>query len=186
MSAAWRALVMTAAAVLAVGAAADVDPLAGVVLPDGSGRSWHLDELRGGPVLLLIADRQGFEQATDWGTRLAAQAGRLAPWRAEDKVAWLVIVDLLRVPDFARDAARARVRELEAERAAGGRGQGSPLLLDWSGSLGARFGAGRAEALLVLLSAERRVLIQMRGAPTDAAVASVLEAIAGAAPHPVP
>jgi hypothetical protein len=177
---------MAAAALVVLGATAEVDPLAGVVLSDSSGRSWHLDELHGVPVLLLIADRQGFEQATDWGQRLAARAEALAPWRAADKVAWLVIVDLLRVPDFARDAARARVRELEADRTAGERGQGSPLLLDWGGALSARFGAARAEALLALLSADHRVLVQARGAPTDEAVASLLEAIAGAAPHPTP
>jgi hypothetical protein len=87
------------------------------------------------------------------------------------------------VPDYARDAARARVREREAGRSEGERRQASPLLLDWDGRLGARFDAPRAEAFVVLLSAEHRPLIRAHGAPTTEAVTRVVDALAAAVPH---
>lgn len=46
-------------AFVALGATAGSDPSAGVVLEDGSGPAWRLDELRGAPVLLVIADPPG-------------------------------------------------------------------------------------------------------------------------------
>jgi hypothetical protein len=183
VSAALRAVAVASAALMVLGATAAADPLAGIVLDDGSGRSWHLDELRGAPVLLVIADRQASKQAHDWGERLAARIDALAPWRAAGKIAWLSVADLRRVPDYARDAVRARLREWEEGRSDGERRQSSPLLLDWGGLLGERFGAERAEALLVLLSPDHRALAQARGAPTEEGVTRLIEAIAGAVTH---
>jgi hypothetical protein len=170
------AVAVATGALVASAAAAD-DPLAGVVLDDADGRSWHLDELRGGPVLLIIADRKAPEQATEWGDRLAARTLPVAAWRTPDKVAWLSVADLRRVPDYARDSARERVRDDEAGRSQADRRQCSPLLLDWSGLLAERFGVERGEALVVLLAADRRRLMDARGAPTDATVTRLVEAI---------
>jgi hypothetical protein len=170
------AVVVATGTLVARAASAD-DPLAGVVLDDAGGRSWHLDELRGGPVLLIIADRRAAEQATAWGERLAARTLPVAPWRATDEVAWLSVADLRRVPDYARDSARERVRDDDAGRGQEARRQCSPPLLDWSGLLAERFGAERAEALVVLLAADRRRLVDARGAPTDATVTRLVEAI---------
>ena len=176
LRAAACAVVVATGALVASAAAAD-DPLAGVVLDDSGGRSWHLDELRGGPVLLIIADRRAPEQANEWGERLAARTLPVAPWRATDKVAWLSVADLRRVPDYARDSARERVRDDEAGRGQEERRQCSSLLLDWSGLLAERFGVERGEALVVLLAADRRRLMDARGAPTDAIVTRLVEAI---------
>jgi hypothetical protein len=173
------AVVVATGALVASGAAAD-DPLAGIVLDDATGRSWHLDELRGGPVLLIIADRRAPEQATEWGERLAARTLPFAPWRVAGKVAWLSVADLRRVPDYARDSARERVRDDEAGRSQTERQQCSPLLLDWSGLLAERFGAERGEALVVLLAADRRPVLDARGAPTDATVTRLVDAITNA------
>jgi hypothetical protein len=165
---------------MVIGATPAADPLAGIVLDDDAGRSWHLDELRGEPVLLVIADRRASEQANGWGERLAARTGALAPWRAAGKVAWLAVADLRGVPDYARDAARERIREREAGRSQAERRLSSPLLLDWRGLLAERFAAERGEALLVVLSPDHRPLVLERGAPTDEAVARLSEAITGA------
>lgn len=170
------AVVMAGGAWVASGAAAD-DPLAGVVLDDVTGHSWHLDELRDRPILLIIADRRAAEEATHWGERLAARDLPLAPWRAAGKVAWLSVADLRRVPDYGRDAARERVRDEEAGRSREERQRRSPLLLDWSGLLAERFGAERGEPLVVLLAADRRLLADARGAPTDATLARLVVAI---------
>jgi hypothetical protein len=178
-----RAVAVASAALMVLEATAGADPLAGIVLNDGSGRSWDLDELRGTPVLLVIADRQASKQAHDWGERLAARTEALAPWRTASQVAWLSVADLRRVPDYARDGVRARIREWEAGRSDGERRQSSPLLLDWGGLLGERFGAERAEALLVLLSPDHRTLAQARGAPTEEGVTHLIGAIAGAVTH---
>jgi hypothetical protein len=69
------------------------------------------------------------------------------------------------------------VRDDEAGRSQEERRQCSPLLLDWSGLLAERFGSQRGEALVVLLAADRRPLLDARGAPTDAAVIRLVEAI---------
>jgi hypothetical protein len=165
---------------MVIGATPAADPLAGIVLDDDAGRSWHLDELRGEPVLLVIADRRASEQATGWGERLAARTLPVAPWRAAGKVAWLSVADLRRVPDYARDSARERVRDDETSRSEAERRQCSPRLLDWRGLLAERFGADRGEALVVLLAADRRPLSNSRGAPTDATVTRLVEAITNA------
>jgi hypothetical protein len=170
-------VVVVATGGLVASAPAADDPLAGIVLEDAAERSWHLDELRGGPVLLIIADRRAAEQSTAWGERLAARTLPVAPWRATDKVAWLSVADLRRVPDYARDSARERVRDDDAGRGPEGRRPCSPLLLDWSGLLAERFGAAPAEALVVLLAPDRRRLVDARGAPTDATVTRLVEAI---------
>ena len=175
-----RAVVVASAALMVVGATPAADPLTGVVLDDDSGRSWHLDDLRGVPVLFVIADRRASEQASAWGERLAARNVAVAPWRAAGKVAWLSVADVRGVPDYARGAARERIREWEARRSQAERQHSSPLLLDWRGLLAERFGAERGEALLVLLSPDHRPLVQARGAPTDEAVARLSEAITGA------
>lgn len=158
----------------------ETEPLAGIVLEDDAGRAWSLDELAGGPVLLVVADRASAAEANAWGARVAEARDALAPWRTKGKVAWLAVADLRGVPDYARDAARGRVREREAGRSAGERSQASPLLLDWTGLVARRFGARRGDALLVLLSSDRRVLVEARGAPTDDALARLRDAIAGA------
>ena len=182
MSALLRTVAVAGAALFVL-AATVAEPLTGVTLEDGSGRVWHLEELRGVPVLLVIADRRASEQANAWGERLAAQTEVLAPWRATNKVVWLAVADLRGVPDYARDAARARLQEREAGRSEGERRQASPLLLDWDGCLGASFEAPRAEAFVVLLSPEQRPLIRAHGAPTTEAVARVVEALTAAVPH---
>jgi hypothetical protein len=180
LRAAVCAVVVTAGALVGSGASAE-DPLAGIVLDDTTGRSWHLDELRNAPVLLIIADRRAPEQATQWGERLAARTLPVAPWRDHGKVVWLSVADLRRVPDYARDSARERVRDDETGRSQDERRQRSPLLLDWSGLLAERFGAERGEALVVLLAADRRRLVDARGAPTDATVTRLADAITTAA-----
>jgi hypothetical protein len=176
-----RAVAVASAVLVVLGATTGADPLAGIVLDDGSGRSWDLDELRGAPVLLVIADRQASRQAYAWGERLAARTEALVPWRAAGKVAWVSVADLRRVPDYARDGVRARLREWDAGRSDAERRQSSPLLLDWGGLLGERFGADRAEALLVLLSPDHRTLAQARGTATDEGVTRLIEAITNAA-----
>jgi hypothetical protein len=177
-----RAVVVVVAmgALTVTGTAAAADPLAGLVLDDASGRAWHLDGLEGGPVLLVITDRQGSKQANDWGERLAARTLPLAPWRAAGKVAWLSVADLRRVPDYARGAARDQVREREEGRGQTEQRQCSSILLDWKGLLAERFQVARGEALIVLLSPDHRALIHVRGAPTDEAVARLVEAITSA------
>jgi hypothetical protein len=174
-----RAIVLLA--VVAGRAAADGNPLAGVVLDDVSGRTWRLGDLAGSPVLLVIADRTGLTEAQAWGTRLAAASIPLAPWRATGSVAWLAVADLRRVPEYARDAARARAEGWEAARAADVRRLRSPLLLDWTGRLAARFAPDRGRALLVLLASDGRVLLQERGAPTDQGLSRLSETITPAA-----
>lgn len=165
----WRwALVL--AAVLACRAAAADDPLAGLVLDDASGRPRALDELRGRPVLLVIADRRASQQANEWGARLAALGLALAPWSGPGRVAWLSIADLRGVPEYAREDARDRLREREAGRGELERRQCSPLLLDWDGRLAESFQGTRGEALLVLLSQDHRIVHREQGAPADEAV----------------
>jgi hypothetical protein len=175
-----RAVVSASTALLVMGATPAADPLAGIVLNDDSGRPWLLDEIRDAPVLLVIADRKASEQAKGWGERLAARSGALAPWRAPGKATWLAVADLRRVPDYARDAALESVREWTASRSEAERQRSSPLLLDWDGLLAQRFAAERGQALLVLLSPDRRRLVRVLGAPTDDALAHVIDAIAGA------
>jgi len=162
-----------------VGSATAANPLAGVVLEDDSGQSWRLSELVGGPVLLVIADRTTSAEANEWGRRLAATSAPLVPWRADGKVAWLAVADLRRVPEYARDAARERVRERAAGRSPGERRHSSPLLLDWSGRVAGPLGAERGRVLVVLVGADGRILIQARGAATEAAVEQIHRTIAG-------
>jgi hypothetical protein len=171
--------VLLGAAALARPAAAP-NPLAGVVLEDDAGRSWRLGELVGTPVLLVVADRTASADANEWGRRLAAAGAPLAPWRAAGTATWLAVADLRRVPEYAREAARARVREREAGRSPGERQRSSPLLLDWDGRIAGPLGAERGRALVVLIGADGRILIQARGAPTDATVAGLRETVAGA------
>lgn len=156
---------------LACGAMAADDPLAGLVLDDGGGRARALDELRGRPVLLVIADRGASQQASEWGKRLAAQGFALAPWSAAGRVACLSIADLRGVPEYARDEARDRLEERGAGRGETERSQCSPLLLDWKGRLAEPFASRRGEALLVLLSPDHQAVLRELGAPTDEAVA---------------
>jgi hypothetical protein len=96
---------------VATTAAAGDDPLAGLTLEDHAGRTRPLDELAGSPVLVVLADRRASEQADAWGERLAPRLPALTAWRAAGRVAWLSIVDGRGVPDYARDAARERIRE---------------------------------------------------------------------------
>ena len=162
---------------------AATDPLAGVVLDDVSGRSWALDDLRDGPVLLVIADRDASPQAESWGARLAARTTLLAPWHATGKVAWVSIADLRRVPEYARDSARDRLRAQAADRPPALHAtQTSPLLLDWGGLLGERFRAERGAALLILLARDRQLLARIIGPPSDSTVTELIDAIARAAP----
>jgi hypothetical protein len=155
-------------------------PRGGPVPGDAAGRSWRLGDLAGAPVLLVVADRTASASANEWGRRLAAAGAPLAPWRAEGTAAWLAVADLRRVPEYARDAARARVREREAGRSPGERQHSSPLLLDWDGRIAGPLGAERGRVLVVLIGADGRILIQARGEPTDAAVAGLRESVAGA------
>jgi hypothetical protein len=181
----WRALAL--AAVVAGGAAAaaspDADPLAGVTLEDDAGRPRSLDELAGAPVLVVIADRRASEQANGWGERLAARTSALAPWRGAGKVAWLSIVDGRGVPDYARDAARARIGEREGRDPE--RTQRASLLIDWGGVLAERLGAERGRALLVLLSPGHVAFARASGEPTDDGVARLVDAITGVAEGPI-
>jgi hypothetical protein len=168
---------------LAGAAMAAEDPLAGLVLDDADGRPRALDELRDRPVLLVIADRRASQQASDWGTRLAAQRLALAPWSAPGRVAWLSIADLRGVPEYARDEARDRVREREASRGETERSQCSPLLLDWEGRLAASFRSTHGEALLVLLSPDHQPVHRERGAPTEVAVGRLSAALEAVTPR---
>jgi len=158
-----------ALALASVATAVD-DPLAGLVLEDTGGRPRALEELRGQPVLLVIADRRAAQQANDWGARLASQGLPLAPWSAPGRVVWLSIADLRGVPEYARDDARGRVREGQAGRGDTERSQCSPTLLDWQGRLGESLSSGRGEALVVVLSADHQPVQRERGAPTDEAL----------------
>jgi hypothetical protein len=162
-------------------ASAATDPLAGVVLDDVSGRPWALDDLRDGPVLLVIADRDASSQAEAWGARLATRTTLLAPWHVPGKIAWVAIADLRRVPEYARDSTRDRLRTRAAERAPTAQTtQSSPLLLDWGGLVGERLQSERGSVVLILLARDRQPLARVTGAPSDAAVTELIEAIAGA------
>jgi hypothetical protein len=172
--------VLLATLLLTSGGAAAGSLLSGLVLEDDTGRAWHLAELDGIPVLVTVADRTAAAEANAWGARLAEDDVALAPWRAAGKVAWLAVADLGRVPEYARDAARARVREREAGRSPGERRQSSPVLLDWQGQIAERFRADRGRALLVLLADDGHVLMQARGPVTDASLERLREALAGA------
>lgn len=171
-----------AALLLAIGAAASttgaVGPLDGVVLEDDTGRAWRLADLTGEPVLLVVADRAAAADADAWGTRLADAGLPLAPWRAEKTVACLAVADLRRVPEYARNAARARVRERNAARPTTARRACSPLLLDWSGEMAQRLRADRARVLVALLAVGGRVLLEERGPVTDAGLTRLRETIA--------
>lgn len=151
-------------------ATAGEDPLAGLVLDDTEGRPWALDELRDRPVLLVVADRRASQQASDWGTRLAAQGLALAPWSAPGRVVCLSIADLRGVPEYARDEARDRVRERQADRGDTERSQCSPMLLDWQGRIGESFSSRRGEALVVVLSSDHQPVHREQGVPTDEAL----------------
>jgi len=153
-------------------------PLAAVVLEDDGGRSWQLSELVGVPVLLVIADRTASAEASEWGRRLAATDAPLVPWRTDGKVAWLAVADLRRVPDYARDAARERMRAWEAGRSPGERKHSSPLLLDWNGQVAGPFDTERGRVLVVLVGTDGRILVQARGTATDAAVTQIQQTIA--------
>lgn len=168
-------LVVMASVLLACSLAyAATDPLAGIVLVDVTGRPWALDELRDGPVLLVVADRKASTHAEEWGARLAARTTRLAPWRAAGKVAWVSVADLRRVPEYARDEARARLRE-QGEGRLGS--DSSPVLLDWGGLLAERFHAERGAVVLILLGPDRQSLVRTTGAPNEPAVTKMLDAI---------
>ncbi len=178
MTATARVLVLVIAGVFVAGSVvcAAPDPLAGVVLVDVSGRPWALDDLRDGPVLLVIGDRHASTQAEEWGERLAARATGLAPWRAAGKVAWVSVADLRRVPEYAREEARARLREQSAGRRGGGSAS-SPVLLDWGGLLAERFHAERGAVVVVLLGPDRQPLARATGAPSETAVTPMIDAI---------
>lgn len=156
--------------------AASSDLLATLVLEDVAGTSWSLDDLQHEPVLLVIADRRASKQAEAWGARLVARTTKLAPWKAAGKVAWLSIADLHGVPEYARDTARTRLREQDADRQ-GERAVRSPLLLDWNSLLAERVQAERGMATLVLLSREHEILTRASGMPTEAALTRMIEAI---------
>jgi len=154
------------------------DPLAGIVLEDDDGHPRKLDELAGSPVLVVVADRRAAEQANAWGTRLAAGAPALTAWRAPGSVAWLSIVDGRGVPEYARDTARKTVRERNADPE---RRRRATFLLDWDGVLAERLESQRGRVLLVLLSRDHVPFARAGGAPTDEAVAQLLEAITSVA-----
>ena len=177
-----RRLMMAVVLCACSAASAATDPLDGVVLPDVSGRPWALDDLRDGPVLLVIADRDAAPLAEAWGARLAARTTLLAPWHVPGKVAWVSIADLRRVPEYARDATRDRLRAHSADPPpAAPAAQTSPLLLDWGGLLGERFHAERGSVVLILLARDRQPIARVTGAPSDAAVTELIDAIARAA-----
>lgn len=180
MSAALCRVVMLGV-VLAWGvASAATDPLAGVVLVDLSERSWALDDLRGEPVLVVIADRSASEQAAAWGPWLAGRTTLLAPWRAPGKVAWLSVADLRRVPEFARASTRERLREQGAGPPSGEAPRISPLLLDWRGVLGEALRVERGAASLILLGRDHQPILRVGGPPSESAVAEMVDAIARA------
>jgi len=159
------------------------DPLADLSVEDADGQTRSLASLRDQPLVLVIADRRAAAQARAWGTRLAGANLPLAPRAAPGTVVWLSVADLGGVPDYARDAARARLRESEETRSEGERRLRSPLLLDWDGRLAREYGAGRGEALVLVLTPTHEPIRRERGAPTDAAVARVREAIASITPR---
>jgi hypothetical protein len=163
------------------GASAATDPLAGVVLVDLSERSWALDDLRGEPVLVVIADRSASAQAAAWGAWLAGRTSLLAPWRAPGKVACLSVADLRRVPEFARQSTRERLREQGAGPPSGKAPPISPLLLDWRGVLGEALRVERGAAALILLGRDHQPMLRVTGPPNESAVTAMVEAIARAA-----
>lgn len=176
------ALVATLGGAPARGAGGD-DPLATIRLEDSAERSWHLGDLAGAPVLLVVAGRRWSTQADAWGSRLAQSELPLAPWLEEGRIAWLSIADLGRVPPWAHAAARERIADRERARPVDERQRRSPLLLDWKGVVARRLDAGREGATVVLLSPERRTLARERGAPTDEAVARVVAAVRRTVPE---
>ncbi len=173
-----------AALLLGIGSASAADPLGGLVLDDVAGRRWSLDELGDVPVLFIVADRRSAEQADAWGARLAAASTALAPWRVPGKVAWLSIADLRRVPDYARDSTRERLRAEDAQGRHDDNRPASPLLLDWEGRVAAAYGVPRGSVAVVLVAADRTPLDRAEGVPTDTVVARLLAAIDGAAASP--
>lgn len=168
---------------LASMAVAAGDPLAGLALDDVQGHTRVLDDLRGSPVLLVIADRRASRQADEWGARLAAEDLALAPSRSPGRITCLSIADLRGVPDYARDEARERIREREAARGESERRRCSTLLLDWKGHLAEAYSSTRGEALVVLLSEEHRPFHFARGAPTAAAVVRLRAEIEAVTPR---
>lgn len=158
------------------------DPLAGIVLEDAGGRSWRVDELAGAPVLLVVAERKDAAEADGWGARLAAEGLPLAPWRAPGRVTWLSVADLGRVPPWARKAAGERLGERATAASEAERRQRSPLLHDWGGAVARRLHTKRGGATVVLLSAERDVLVREHGPPTEEGLARVAREIRRAVP----
>lgn len=170
-------MIRVVALVLALGAsaiAAEGDPLAGLVLEDLNGTSRTLDELAGTPVLVIVADRRASEQASAWGERLAKRVPELVPWREPGKVTWLSVVDAHGVPEYAHDAARDRIRERQGDPV---RARRTTTLIDWAGTVAERLGAEHGRALLVLFSPGHVAFERTGGAPTDAAVDHVVEAV---------
>jgi hypothetical protein len=176
-----RRLVMLGVLLACGVACAATDPLAGVVLVDLSDRSWALDDLRGEPVLLVIADRTASQQAAAWGAWLAGRTTLLAPWRAPGKVAWLSVADLRRVPEYARASARERLREQGVARPSDEASRISPLLLDWRGVIAEGLQAERGAAVLILLARDHQPLLRVTGPPSESAVTEMVSAIARAA-----
>lgn len=179
MSVLARVLV-AAGLLLATAVGAADDPLAGVVLADLSDRRWVLDELRGEPVLVVVADRTASPHAASWGAWLSPRTSVLAPWRAPGKVVWLSIADLRRVPEYARESAKEGLRAPDAARPPEQAARTSPLLLDWSGDVASRLDAARGVATVVLLGRDRQPIVRVTGPPTESAVAEVVGAVARA------
>jgi hypothetical protein len=178
VNAAGRVAVVLSLLLATAAAPAADDPLAGLVLADLSDRRWTLDELRGEPVLLIVADRSAAAQAEAWGAWLAPRTAVLAPWRAPGKVVWLSVADLRRVPEFARETAREGLRAPDAARPPERAARSSALLLDWNGDISKPLDAPRGAALVVLLGRDRQPVVRVTGAPTEPAVAEVVAALA--------
>jgi hypothetical protein len=169
-----RRVLVVACALLATAAGAADDPLAGLVLEDTSGRTRALDELAGTPVLVVVADRRASEQANAWGERLASKSPPLVAWKSPGKVAWVSIVDGRGVPEYARGAARDRIKEKDDPA----RAERMTMLIDWKGVVAERLASESGRALVVLLSRDHVPFARAGGEPTDESVDRVAGAVA--------
>lgn len=100
------------------------------------------------PMVLLVADRKGYEALTPWVEALRHPAGRDA--------AIVGIADVRGVPGFLRGKVR---RKFQAD-------QTYSILLDWDGDILNRLKPEKAIPNVFLISSEGKVLLQLSGEAT--------------------
>jgi len=182
---------LTLVSAVALGAAEDAAPFAGVVLEDPEERKWELAALVGHPALMVVADRSASSASVDWGRDIgAARPQGVALWVSPGKVAIVSIADLRAVPGFARGTARWIIARMVGEQGQGG----PPLLLDWEGAVAGRIDAQDGVPNVRLYAADGSLVLRDSGTATPEKIAALAAAIDGllgavatpAAPAPPP